>query len=44
MGYLFYVGVWLGLFSMILEFVFVYNNMERKVEVVCGSVEAYFLI
>ena len=47
MGYLFYIGVWLGLFSMMLEFIFVYNNNVVVVVVVviaCGSVEAYFLI
>ena len=45
MGYLFYIGVWLGLFSMMLEFIFVYNNVVVVVVVVaCRSVEAYFLI
>ena len=43
MGYLFYIGVWLGLFSMMLEFIFVYNNVVVVV-VACRSVEAYFLI
>ena len=43
MGYIFYIGVWLGLFFMMLEFIFVYNNVVVVV-VACRSVEAYFLI
>ena len=42
MGYLSCIVKLLDLFSMIREFVFVYNSVEKIGRVVCGSVEAFF--
>ena len=42
MDRVFYIVVWLGLFSMLLGFDVVCSNVKRIGIVVCGSFLAYF--